>query len=258
MGLFDSVRTRYRASVLRNDERWSVTRGIYSIRNLVTGDLYIGSSANVERRLQDHRDALLRGRYFEKNDQKLHLQRAWEKYGSDQFEFKCIDEVPEDRNLIEVEQWWLDVFWPTGYNTSKSAGKPPHFDDLSPELQERFRERIIEVTKRPEVRQKMREAWTQDRREEQRQRSLGRQLSRSQLEYLRSEVHRQQIREGISRLNDEQRDRRRLNSSLSWTSEKREAARDRNTGRKLSTEPRQKQSEQRKRWWRRKKGDLSE
>lgn len=100
-------------------------KGIYSIRNLVTGDLYVGSSKNVDQRLREHLKGLRKGRWEEKKQS--HLQNAWNKYGEDSFEFKCIDELPEDtdlKRLTEVEQYWIDVLQPV-YNCNLVAGRPP-------------------------------------------------------------------------------------------------------------------------------------
>lgn len=98
-------------------------RGIYSIRNKVTGDQYIGSSIDIETRWKDHRWWLIRDRWSEVGSP--HLQNSWNTYGERTFEFKCIDEVEEGRDLLEAEQWWLDIFWPTGYNTNPTAGCGP-------------------------------------------------------------------------------------------------------------------------------------
>lgn len=117
-------------------------RGIYSIRNLITGDLYIGSSEDVEVRIRYHLDRLRRNGYsINSDDRKPYLQNAWNKYGEQVFKFKCIDEVEDGRDLLEVEQYYLDIFWPTGYNENPVAGQGPRFKDLSFEKQERMRDR---------------------------------------------------------------------------------------------------------------------
>lgn len=57
-------------------------RGIYYIKNLVNGKKYIGSSKNLTKRLRDHKSALRVGRHHN-----IHLQRAWNKYGEENFKF---------------------------------------------------------------------------------------------------------------------------------------------------------------------------
>jgi len=118
-----------------------MTRGIYSIRNRATGDLYIGSSRDVEYRWEEHRSYLRKSLYGN-----THFQRAWNKYGEEAFEFKCIDEVEDDRDLLEVEQWWLDVFWPTGYNIKRKAEGYPsmlgrsHTEETKERMRQAYRD----------------------------------------------------------------------------------------------------------------------
>ena len=52
--------------------------GIYQIRNLVNGKIYVGSSVNLETRKTPHYWELENNRH---NNQ--HLQRAYNKYGLD-------------------------------------------------------------------------------------------------------------------------------------------------------------------------------
>lgn len=53
----------------------------------------------------------------------LKLQRAWNKYGIENFWFQFIEKVSPDR-CIEREQYWLDVFQSVkhGYNIAHIAG----------------------------------------------------------------------------------------------------------------------------------------
>lgn len=102
-----------------------MTQGIYRIRCLITDDLYIGSSINIERRWEEHRYELNGGQWH--GNTNSHLQNAWNKHGETCFEFECIDELPDDTSnerLIEVEQWWIDVLRPA-YNSNPTAGRPP-------------------------------------------------------------------------------------------------------------------------------------
>ena len=93
--------------------------GIYRIRNIASGKLYIGSSVNVKKRLEAHRRALIRGYHVN-----VKLQRAWNKHGAEAFEFSLIEIVPDVMRLIEREQHWLDATsaaW-VGYNITPTAG----------------------------------------------------------------------------------------------------------------------------------------
>jgi group I intron endonuclease len=51
----------------------------------------------------------------------LPLQRAWNKYGDQAFEFRIIADDVEAEHLIEYEQFWIDQLKPE-YNVSPTAG----------------------------------------------------------------------------------------------------------------------------------------
>jgi len=81
-----------------------MTSGIYVIVNMNDGCMttYVGSSQNIEARWRDHRSTLRRG--IHDNN---YLQQAYNKYGSDSFEWSVI-EIVDRALLIEREQYWLD------------------------------------------------------------------------------------------------------------------------------------------------------
>lgn len=76
--------------------------GIYSITNLVNGKRYVGSSANLKKRISVHKWALNRGIH-----DNSYLQRAWKKYGEKNFRFDILEYVGEEC-LLTVEQYYLD------------------------------------------------------------------------------------------------------------------------------------------------------
>lgn len=76
--------------------------GVYRIRNLVTGDFYIGSTRQFRRRFRQHRREL--GLEVSTN---LILQRAWCKYGSESFVF---EPLLASTNPQQYEQAYLDWF----------------------------------------------------------------------------------------------------------------------------------------------------
>lgn len=82
-----------------------MTIGIYKITNNIDKKYYIGSSTNIERRWAAHRSSLNK-----KTHVNIFLQRAWDKYGSDNFSFSIVencDGYSKDR-LLEVEQSYID------------------------------------------------------------------------------------------------------------------------------------------------------
>lgn len=76
--------------------------GIYRIRNIVNNKCYYGSSKNINRRWTKHKSQLNHNRH-----ENVILQRAWNKYGEDNFIFEIIEECTR-QNLLITEQKYLD------------------------------------------------------------------------------------------------------------------------------------------------------
>ena len=77
--------------------------GIYRILNKINGNCYYGSSNNVEKRWLRHKNELNKGKHIN-----IILQRAWDKYGDDNFIFELVESCDETL-LLEVEQKYLDL-----------------------------------------------------------------------------------------------------------------------------------------------------
>ena len=94
--------------------------GVYSIKNQINHKAYIGSSNNVENRFKTHLRLLSQGIHHSP-----HLQKAWDKYGAGNFEFKVIKGVEQADNLVTEEQHWIDFFDSAnsekGYNIAPKA-----------------------------------------------------------------------------------------------------------------------------------------
>lgn len=88
--------------------------GIYKILNKVSGDFYIGSSKNIDKRISNHFKSLEKGKHHSQR-----LQRAWDKYGKDSFVSEIIEFV-EPCNLLKIEQNYLDNLNPP-YNMRSTA-----------------------------------------------------------------------------------------------------------------------------------------
>ena len=80
-------------------------QGIYTIKNLVTNQFYIGSAINIERRFIAHKTKLNCKKH--KNPK---LQNSWNKYGEKAFIFQPQELVENKEELILTEQQWLDTF----------------------------------------------------------------------------------------------------------------------------------------------------
>jgi len=104
--------------------------GIYKITNAINGKFYIGSSKNIKQRWSLHRSHLNKNKH-----NNLHLQRAWNKHGKDNFIFEII-EVTGVEILLEKEQDYLNILTPwnnqIGYNVNKIAGGGGVSLDLHP------------------------------------------------------------------------------------------------------------------------------
>lgn len=89
--------------------------GIYIIKNLVNNKLYIGSAVNLKKRKREHFSLLKNNKHHS-----IYLQRAYNKYGKDNFIFELL-ECCEKTVLIIREQHYIDLINPN-YNISKIAG----------------------------------------------------------------------------------------------------------------------------------------
>lgn len=66
--------------------------GIYAIRHVASGKVYVGSSVNMTARWSEHRSKLRRGKHHSPR-----LQHAWDKYGEASFEF-VVRELISDKD----------------------------------------------------------------------------------------------------------------------------------------------------------------
>jgi hypothetical protein len=98
-------------------------QGIYGIHNTVTGDWYVGQSAQVQQRWGAHLTALEAGKHVS-----TALQAAWREHGPSAFEFAVLEVLPDTGPvdgvgaLLDREAAWIAKLQPA-YNT---AGTPRH------------------------------------------------------------------------------------------------------------------------------------
>lgn len=78
--------------------------GIYSITNLVNGKRYIGKSLSIHSRWSQHRKDLKNNKHYN-----AFLQRAWNKYGGENFKFEVVEKC-EKEYLHEKEIYWIEQF----------------------------------------------------------------------------------------------------------------------------------------------------
>lgn len=92
---------------------------IYKILNKVNGKFYIGSTVNIKNRKYQHIHLLKKGKH-----QNNILQRAWNKYGEENFEFIILEDDIKKEKQFEKEQEYfaiLNPFPPNGYNIATIA-----------------------------------------------------------------------------------------------------------------------------------------
>jgi group I intron endonuclease len=81
--------------------------GVYQIRCMSSGNSYVGSSINIQKRWYLHRSDLRH-----ENHHSLVLQRAYNKYGSNAFEWIILEIVEDTAQLRTREQYWIDNIKP--------------------------------------------------------------------------------------------------------------------------------------------------
>lgn len=90
--------------------------GVYFILNKITNNFYVGHSVNIYNRFRSHKSYLTRGIHH-----CVHLQRAWNKYHNNNFEFIIFKECKNEKESIELEQYFIDNYKNILYNTSTDA-----------------------------------------------------------------------------------------------------------------------------------------
>lgn len=108
---------------ITNDKLSKILRfncGIYHIKNIITGKVYIGSSVDIQSRIKTHRFSLKKNKHHS-----VKLQRSYNKYGKNNFLFEIIELC--DKNDLEIkEKEWINYFnsYYNGYNTTDQVNAP--------------------------------------------------------------------------------------------------------------------------------------
>ena len=130
--------------------------GVYCLLNTVNGKRYVGSaSVSLKVRIKSHRNCLRSGRHGN-----CYLQRAWNKYGEEAFEFSVLEYCAAE-SCISREQYWMDEYRSAdqryGYNIEPVAGSSLGVK-RSEETKELYREVSRNRWKDEEYRSRMQEA----------------------------------------------------------------------------------------------------
>lgn len=113
--------------------------GVYCIQNKKNGKKYIGISYNIKRRFVRHKSELRNNKH-----ENLHLQRSWNKHGENNFEFKILEELNKDIEILNQREIFYIRFMntrhPNGYNSTDGGGG---FYNPSEEVREKMRLRWL-------------------------------------------------------------------------------------------------------------------
>lgn len=129
------VKKPFRAKVERvegtTDGQIPSEHGIYLITCKANGRKYVGSAVNLDKRWRLHTTQLDTGKHGN-----AHLQKAWNKYGPEEFFFKVLELVEDKSQLIEREQFYINTLSPE-FNICKVANSKQGVK-ASPELRARL------------------------------------------------------------------------------------------------------------------------
>lgn len=111
-------RSKSRKYALDYYHRGNKTRvsAVYQIINTVTGDRYVGSSKDIEKRWSEHK----RPSVWKIQPNNL-LYQDMQKYGVENFRFQILAPVMEEY-LTQVEQEFIELLQPT-YNRNRAKGR---------------------------------------------------------------------------------------------------------------------------------------
>jgi group I intron endonuclease len=129
-----------------------MTTGVYCIRHIENGRLYIGSTTqSFQTRWSVHKCNLEANKHHS-----VHLQRAWTKYGSKSFVFEVLEECDPALCLVR-EQYFLDTllfassldsrFHILGYNIMRKACGCPGINSGSLHHQTRLTDETVKAIK---------------------------------------------------------------------------------------------------------------
>lgn len=127
--------------------------GIYKIENKLDGKKYYGSSKNIKKRWNRHKRDLNR-----KIHDNVYLQRAWNKYGEENFIFDIVYQCDEESLLI-IEQKYLDTNPEYNIGINASGGdnltNNPNKEDIINRMKKTIRNKIDNMSE-----EERREKWS--------------------------------------------------------------------------------------------------
>lgn len=255
---------------MRNLDVVPNTPGVYLLRNLLSGKVYIGSSVEMYDRVIDHIWELTRQTHHN-----AHLRAAWLKYGPLSFEVEILEQCDADDRpgLRAAEERWIAVYRAAdrryGYNLYATTVTPT--DRVSDETRARMStaaaQRMQDPSRRYQIANWIKEnGQSAEMRAKNSQAHTGRQQSAEHKAARAaarrgkslSEAHRANISKARLQLPDEVRGAvGRANRGRQHTAEARANMGASHIGTKRSEETKAKMSAARAAWWARKKAESS-
>jgi len=106
-----------KAELKRKYKETEIPMGVYVIKNLINGNIFIGKNKNIQGRINRHKFELEHG-----FDEIKELQEDYNQHGLQNFSFEILDrlELKEDpaydykEDLIVLEELWLEKLQPFG------------------------------------------------------------------------------------------------------------------------------------------------
>ena len=119
--------------------------GIYCIQNLVNDTKYIGKAVDIDVRWRNEINELRRNAFHN-----IHLQRAWNKYGENNFKFEIVEECNIE-SLSDRERFWISFFdsYHNGYNQTEGGEGMVGFKH-SDETKQKISNKLKETFSNPE------------------------------------------------------------------------------------------------------------
>lgn len=128
-GVFTFINPKYEKKILNEIRNCP---GIYCIENIITGDKYVGQSKHISLRLQEHLTCLKNNHhYYKKRNIPTILQKAWNKYGEQNFRIYILTYCKKEE-LNEKEIYWIKKLktnrgiYGTGYNLTDGGAGTSH------------------------------------------------------------------------------------------------------------------------------------
>lgn len=127
---------------LKNESLQDITKiksGIYKILNKISGKYYIGSAYDFNKRFTRHRCALNCNKHYNE-----HLQKAWNLYGKDSFEFIIIEYCSDKSLLKKLEQKYLnEIEKEKCYNKTLIAGGGNLGEEINKKISIKMKLRVL-------------------------------------------------------------------------------------------------------------------